>query len=245
MSETFKIIQNHSSVRKFTEKSVSREIIDKLIESAQKGPSSSNFQAYTIIEVQSEDKRKTLYESSGNQEWLLEAPLVFLFCGDLNRSLKYFEAENKENILCNTEAFMVATVDATIAAQSIFITAKSFGLGGVYIGGIRNDIDVIRKEFYIPKMVFPIFAMCLGYPSEIPGLKPKLPTGVIHKIDYYDDSKDDILIKGYNQIMSEYYFERTNGKSKVTWIKKCGEALAAKPRDNVGISMRENGILLK
>ena len=49
------------------------------------GTTSNNLQTYTIIEVRDEEKKKELAEIAGDQPWV-EAPLVLLFCADLNRA---------------------------------------------------------------------------------------------------------------------------------------------------------------
>ena len=51
MDKTIELLLNHKSIRKYTDQQVSQETIDIIISSAQMAPTSSHFQAYTIIEI--------------------------------------------------------------------------------------------------------------------------------------------------------------------------------------------------
>ena len=244
MNETIKILLNHMSIRKYQDKPVDRETVDIIIECAQMAPTSSHFQAYTIIEVQDQEKKNFLAEVAGGQKWVTEAPLVLLFCADLHRGKKYYEGTDKA-VFGNTECYTVAVIDASLAMQKAFIAAQSLGLGGVVVGGIRNDVEALSNKFQLPDMVAPLYLLCLGYPDETPGLKPRLPQEEIHKIDYYNDKKQDQLIGEYNQTVKEYYISRTNGKTQDRWTEHCGRFLMAKTRDDVGVFFRKIGLLGK
>lgn len=244
MNETINLLLNHMSIRKYQDKIIDEETVNTIIKCAQMAPTSSHFQAYTIIEVKDQTKKDFLSEIAGNQRWVKEAPLVLLFCADLNRGKKYFEGIDKE-VFSNTECYTVAVVDTSLAMQKALIAAQSLGLGGVVVGGIRNDVEALSKEFKLPDMVAPLNLLCFGYPDEVPGIKPRLPQEEIHKTDYYDDSKQDKLINEFNDTVSEYYFKRTEGKTLDRWTERCGKVLMAKTRDEVGCYFRKIGLLKK
>lgn len=243
MNQTIDILMNHTSIRKYhTNKAVSNEMITTIIDCAQMAPTSSHFQAYTIIQVNNKEKRNILVNASGGQEYLNEAPVVLLFCADLHRANKYYENIDP-TILSNTESYTVAVIDASLAAQKALIAAQSMGLGGVVIGGIRNDIELISKTFELPNLVFPMFALCIGYAADKPDIKPRLPIKAVLKQDFYDESEDYELINSYNKTISNYYDNRTNGKSKDRWTERCGKYLISKPREHVGEFLRKIGFI--
>lgn len=244
MTHTIEMLLNHRSIRKYSDKAVSEDIVKTIIASAQMAPTSSNFQAYTMIEVVDTEKRKMLSQLAGNQTWIVEAPLVLMFCGDLNRGKKYYEGTDA-SVFSNTEQFTIATIDAALAAQKGFIAAQSLGLGGVFVGGIRNDLETISKAFQLPDLVYPLFLLCLGYPDDNPEVKPRLPMDVVRKIDVYDDSEDDELIQQYDKTMVQYYVDRTDGAEDHSWTKHCGRLLKGKSRDHVGTFFRKIGLLKK
>jgi nitroreductase len=242
MNDVVNLLMNHKSIRKFSNKSIDREIVNTMIRCGQCAPTSSHFQTYTIIEVQDPEKRSFLSKVAGDQRWVKEAPLVLLFCVDLRRGQKYFENVDAK-ILGNTEAYTVGVVDTALLMGRILIAAQSLGLGGVVVGGIRNDIEGVWKEFELPEMIAPLFLLCLGYPDEDPGIKPRLPQEEIHKIDLFDDKDQAILINDYNETILKYYTMRSGGEIEDNWTRRCGSALSAKPRFQVGHFLKSIGLL--
>ena len=170
------------------------------------------------------------------------APLVLLFCADLHRNETYFDGIDKD-VLTNTECYTVAVIDAALAAQNAMTAAESMGMGGVIVGGIRNDVQKMIDTFQLPQRVAPLFALCLGYPAEEPGRKPRLPQEVIHKIDAYTEDGNEEMLAQYNAEVKDYYIERTGGKIDATWSEHCGKLMMAKTRDEVGVIFREHGFL--
>ena len=244
MNEVVKQILNHTSIRKFTEEGVTQEQVDAIVQCAQMASTSSHFQAYSIIEVRDPAKREVLKECSGGQKWTVTAPLVLLFCADLHRSGKYFDGIDKD-VLTNTECYTVAVIDAALAAQNAFTAAESMGLGGVIVGGIRNDVQKLIDTFELPEQVAPLFALCLGHPDDNPGLKPRLPQAVVHKIDTYTEEGNDELVAKYDAEVKEYYINRGDGKCEDTWVEHCNKLMMAKTRDEVGYVFRERGFLAR
>jgi nitroreductase len=134
INQTVKLLLGHASVRKYQDKEVGEEMVEAIVQCAQRAPTSSHLQAYTIIEVRDEEKREILSGIADGQKWVKEAPLVLLFCADLHRGREYLVLEDK-GVFGNTDLFMVAVADAALAAQNALIAARSMGLGGVFVGG--------------------------------------------------------------------------------------------------------------
>ena len=237
------ILLNHRSIRKFeTERPVSEETVETILRCAQMAPTSSHFQCYTIIRTRDSVKKSLLAEIAGGQEWVKQAPVVLLFCGDLHRSKKYYKHIDP-GCLENTEAYTVAVADASLAMQKAYIAAQAVGLGGVVVGGIRNNVEKVAELFRLPEMVFPLYLLCLGYPAEEPGQKPRLPMDVVVKEEFYDEREDDQNIARYDADMRDYYTQRTGGTSRDSWTERSGAYLMAKPRDEVGEYVRKIGLL--
>jgi nitroreductase len=234
------MLASHQSIRKFKKTPVPEETLREIIKSAQWSSTSSHFQAYTIIHVKNPQKRAAIAEIAGGQKWVVNCPVFLVFCADMHRAEKYWTGKDNQ-ILSNNEMFLVATVDAALAGQQAYIAAASLGLGGVYIGGIRNDLEAMGKVLDLPHLVYPVFGMCLGYPDDNPGQKPRLPFDVIYKVDQYDEAGDDRRIADYNREIAEYYRNRTQGKSQDTWNERCGRLMMEKPRANLGGYIRDKG----
>lgn len=243
MNETIEQLMRHRSIRKYKDTPISRETVKTLIACGQAASTSSHWQQVTVIEVQDTQLRLKLAHCAGDQAWVVTAPLVLLFCADLNRAAQYFsESLNRDN-LSNTESYTVAVIDTAIAAQNVMVAAESMGLGGVFIGGIRNEIEEVANMFNLPALTAPLFGMCLGVPDQDPGLKPRLPIDIIHKVDGYTQIGDAQNMADYDKTISAYYKERTRGREEESWTVRSAKAMMAKPRENVGPFLRKVGFL--
>ena len=72
------LLMSHRSIRSYEDKPIPPEIVETLLNCAQKSPTSSYLQAFSIIEVTDPAKREVLKTASGGQEWVVKAPLAFL-----------------------------------------------------------------------------------------------------------------------------------------------------------------------
>ncbi len=240
MNNFLEILQNHRSIRRYKNIPVEKNTLTQIIKSAQCSSTSSHFQAYTIINVIDSDKRLAISQAAGGQRWIVEAPVFLVFCADLYRAKKHW-INKQDRVFSNNEMFIVATVDATLAAQQAFIAAESLGLGGVFVGGIRNDLQKICDVLQLPELVYPVFGVCLGYPDDNPELKPRLPMDIIFKTDSYNDESDNKLIAQYNKEVEQYYIKRTGGEQKESWSERCSRLMMEKTRDGLGQVIQKQG----
>lgn len=234
MNEVIKAIQNHRSIRKFEDKLLSDEQIKTIVESAQAASTSSYVQAYSIIGIKDPDKKKKLAELAGGQDYVAENGHFFVFCADLYRHQLLSEKHDQDTsqVLESTEKFMVAVIDATLAAQNAVLAAESMGLGAVYIGGLRNNLDEVCKLLKTPPLVLPLFGVAVGYPAQMPDQKQRLPLQHIYHEDEYEQNKENYMeqLEQYDEEISQYYEQRTNGKRKDTWTGQMAGLLARPSR---------------
>lgn len=241
MNQVIDLLNNHRSIRKFTTEMISDETLNAIIEAAGSAATSNFIQAYSIIRVTNQENRKKLAEFAGGQTWVETCPVFLVFCADLKRAELACNVENKKMDPGYTEHFLVATVDVTLAAQNAMIAAESLGLGGVYIGGLRNQPDDVSQLLKLPEHVFPIFGMCLGYPDEKPEQKPRMPVKMLLKDDYY--SEDDL--NKYNEICSEYYKNRSTGSRDETWTHQIANMVSVPARPHMKGFLKKQGFDVK
>ena len=245
MNETINILKAHKSIRKYKNQPIEAEKIKTIIECAQSAPTSSFIQAYTIISVKDETKRKDIAHLSGDQIYVEQCPLFLVFCADLNRTKTCCEINHETMAEGNTETFILATVDAALAAQNALTAAESLGLGGVYIGGIRNNPTEICKILNIPSGVYPVFGMCLGYPAHDPEKKERLPIDVVFKTDEYNTNGDAKRIEKYDFEVSAYYKRRTKGKRLDTWTFQVSNLMNQPQRPHMKDFLDKQGFKMK
>ncbi|WP_085992541.1 oxygen-insensitive NADPH nitroreductase [Oceanobacillus senegalensis] len=220
MNQTIETILNHRSIRKFKDKRLTDEQIHTLVKAAQQAPTSSYVMAYTIIGVNEIRIKEQLKEISGHPHVTNNGHL-FIFCGDLHRVRIIASEEEKQQMndsIESTEQFIVATIDAALAAQNLTIAAESMGLGTCYLGSIRNNIYKVSEILELPDHVIPYFGLAVGYPDQQPNIKPRLPFDVIyHKNKYANDDKQLPLLSKFDEELKEYYQSRSSNKRIDTW----------------------------
>ena len=243
MNLVINLLKNHRSIRKFKPDPISNEKVYAIIESAGWASTSNFIQAYTVIRVKNKEIRKQIAELAGPQSWVETSPLFLVFCADLKRSQGACIYENKEMVSGFTEQFIIATVDVTLAAQNAMIAAESLGLGGVFIGGIRNDPERICKLLKIPDHVYPVFGLCLGYPDGKQEQKPRLPINVVLKEDYYQEDKTDL--KKYNEICRDYYQNRSSSSREDTWTSQISVMMSKPARPHMKAFLEKRGFEFK
>ena len=201
MNETLKTMAAHRSIRKFKKDAIPDELLNDILNGSRQASTSSNLQAYSIIIIKDQSKKDKLAELSGNQPWVSWCPVFLVICPDLHRLEKVAKRQGYDSNDKYIETFIVATVDATLVAQNILTAAESYGLGGVMIGGIRNNPAEVSELLGLPDKVYPLMGMCLGYPDQKPMVKPRFqPEIVIHQ-EQYDDSKLDEYLDAYEKII--------------------------------------------
>jgi FMN reductase (NADPH) len=249
MNEVIERILSHRSVRHFEEKPLTQEQVEYIVKSAQAASTSSFIQAYSIIGITDPAKKKQLAEISGNQDYVEHNGHFFVFCADLHRHEMIGEIEEKDlsESIESTEKFMVMLIDTALAAQNAALAAESLGLGICYIGGIRNNLNEVCSLLKTPKRVIPLFGLAVGHPKKINEQKPRLPfSHIYHENEYIqDESIVRKQLEEYNEIVSNYYNERTKGKRKDTWTEQMAEMLENPKRMYMKEFIREHGLDLK
>lgn len=248
LNDIIKTILNHRSVRHFEDRPLTDEQIRLIVECAQAASTSSYMQAYSIIGVKNIQTKKKLAELAGNQAYVEKSGHLFIFCADLHRHevIGEMEGKNVEDSLRSTEKFMVALIDAALAAQNAALAAESMGLGICYIGGIRNNLEEVSKLLKIPNKVIPLFALTVGYPAKETAKKPRIPfEHIYHEEEYKQDQEAYVReLEQYNEIVSNYYDQRTNGIRKDTWTGQMARMLSNPTRMYMKQFVQKKGLNL-
>ena len=196
MNDILDFLNSHGSARKFTDRQITNEEEQTIITTAQRSPTSSNVQAYSIISVRNQDTKRKLAEFSGGQKHVEESSLFLVFCADLYRLKRINHCRGYEFNGEYTEMFIVATVDAALAACRALMAAQAMGAGGVMVGGIRNHPEEVSEMLNLPELVYPVMGMSLGFVEHPPAVKPRLPRKALHfEEEYTQDSINDAIVE--------------------------------------------------
>jgi len=209
MNEVIKVLLDHRSVRKYEAKAIPAEDIRTTVECDQRASTSSNIQSYSLLHVTDQGKREALVELTGGQPQVAQCGAFFIVCGDLRRHLILAERAD-EAFEPSLEAFLLATIDATLFAQNLVTAFEAMGYGICYIGGLRNSLPEVDELLNIPKGVLPLYGLCVGVPADLPDLKPRFHSDTVcFENKYPDDTRMLELIAEYDERCRSYYEERT------------------------------------
>ena len=106
--------------------------------------------------------------------------------------------------------FLMATIDASLAAQNAALAAESLGLGICYVGAARNKPRELTALLQLPPRVFALFGMAIGIPTETDtsAVKPRFPQLEIVHRETYSSAERDHWIDRYNAAMAGFYLSQ-------------------------------------
>ena len=175
MNPVIELILNRKSVRAYDAREISEQVKDEILQATLRAPTAGNMTLYSIIQVQDQSIKDTLARTCDNQPFIAKAPLVWLFLADYQRWYDYYIVSGVKELCERKQVPMrkpeegdlfLACCDALIAAQTAVIAAESLGIGSCYIGDIMENYEVHKDLFDLPRYVFPICLVCLGYPTR-------------------------------------------------------------------------------
>ena len=247
-------IISRGSIRKFTKKKVSDEILESLIATAQSAPTKSNLQQYSILIVSDKKNKKKIAELLKETRWALEAPIFFLFLADIRRNQLITEYKGYEYKNNNMDHFMNAVIDSALSMQSLIIAAESWGLGSCPISMVRNHLEEIKLICELPKGVFPIAGLSVGWPDEKKRVSPRLSKNLIFHKNKYSDEKIIEELKNYDELFfkknpipvsKQRHVDKYGPAEKGTWSENISRQLSIPERLDFSNWLKNNGFDLK
>jgi nitroreductase len=244
LTDTQQLQLKHRSVRRFLPKPLEAGQLEDLIRCGQGAATSSFIQAYSVVRVTHPAVRKVIAAAAGGQAWIEQAPEFLVFCADLRRIDTACERAGRGALDGYSEHALAAVVDVTLMAQNVLLAAESQGLGGVFIGGIRNAPQVVVEQLALPHQVVPIFGMCLGWPDEDNAVKPRMPVDCVLHQDRYRDPEPGRMAE-YDAQMANYYASRGSNVKLSDWTHAVANAVQGKKREHMLDFLQGQGFFLR
>ena len=154
--DLYEAIRSRYSVRKYQDKPVEQDKLDRILEAARLAPSGSNRQPWKFVVVRDAETRKQMAEACNGQAFVGQAPVVIAALGLMP----------ERTMSCGVPG---DPVDVAIALEHIALAATAEGLGTCWIGAFNQD--KVRSVLGVPPEVKVIEVMALGYPADEP--RPK------------------------------------------------------------------------
>ncbi len=215
-SSVLETLEGHVSIRRYRDEEISEATLERLWAAAQRSPTSSNMQAYSLVVVRAAARKARLAELAGGQAHVAECPIFLAICADIRR-LQRACSHQGATLAKNTENTLVATIDAALVGMSLCLAAESIGLGAVMIGGMRNQPAAVAAELALPSGVYVTFGLCLGWPAEQPPQKPRLPLSLIVHHEQYNETALDSALREYDAALAAHYRQEGRNSPEAAW----------------------------
>lgn len=193
--ETQEAIKKRRSIRKFKSDPVPDEHIMALIEAARLAPSGCNAQPWRFKVVKDHETKQKLAEASHRQMFIAQAPVVMVCCADISGYINGSESGIQDlgkigavedrivNIICSnleeTKKMDISEIGPRIAAnvaiavEHMVLRALDFKLGTCWIRALEEKR--VREIFGWDENIYVVALLPLGYPSEDPAPRRRLP----------------------------------------------------------------------
>ena len=150
------VIKNRNSCKKYSDKKVEKEKLDKILEAGRLAPTAKNLQEYLIYVIQSEKNLKKVDEVTPCR---YGASTVLLVTYDKTNVFTYPGGSRDSGI-----------EDATIVATHMMLAAKNQGVESCWINFL--DPDITHKKFRLPAKEEVLMMLDLGYPAKDSEINP-------------------------------------------------------------------------
>ncbi|MEN9772982.1 MAG: hypothetical protein RL322_52 [Pseudomonadota bacterium] len=217
-SEVVDALFRHRSVRAYSDRALPPGTLEMLVAAGQSAATSSNLQAWSVVAVEDPERKQRLSLMANDQAHIRQCPLFMVWIADLSRLDRVAEgigqtADGNRFL----EMFLVAAIDAALAAQNAVVAAESLGLGTVYIGAIRNKPEEVAAELALPPDSMAVFGLCVGYPDPArpADVKPRLRQSTILHREQYSTASEAAAVSEYNARMGA--FQASQGMKRIDW----------------------------
>ena len=170
-----KTINTRRSIRKYSAKEVSDELLNRLLAEASRTQTMGNMQLYSVVVTRSSEMKAKLAPAHFNQPMVTEAPVVITVCADFNRASEWCRCRKAVPGYDNFLSFMNAATDALLYTQTFCNLAEEEGLGLCFLGTTVYMPQMIIDILNLPRLVMPVATITLGWPDENPNLSDRLP----------------------------------------------------------------------
>lgn len=158
----FDTLHARHSIRAYQSQPVEPEKLQQILEAINSAPSAGNLQAFEVYLVADANRKAELCKSSYDQEFLMQAPIVLVFCTHAARSAVRYE-ERGADLYC--------VQDATIACSFAMLAATALELSTVWVGAF--DEEAVRGIIGAPQVHRPVAMLPIGYPAADPRKRPR------------------------------------------------------------------------
>ena len=197
-NEVIELLNKRKSIRKFKKKAVPSNLVDQILQCGQRAPTACRMEPYSFILISDEMKRDMITEACVTHEatkrYMKESPVWILICVDFARQIDLYRFLEINPEMGEISKFILGIIDSSLAAENMVIAAEAFGLSSCFVGSIWTHPLIVSEILDLPKYVFPLILLCLGYPDEEPQIRDRWPLKtILHYNKYSKESNQELL----------------------------------------------------
>ena len=231
-----KNLMTRRTIRKYADKEVDEQLLNRLMEEAARTQTMGNLQLYSIVVTRSKEMKQQLAPAHFNQPMVMEAPVVLTICADFNRTTRWCEERKADPGYDNLLSFLNAATDALLYTQTLCNLMDEEGLGYCYLGTTIYQPQAIIDVLQLPRLTFPVATLTVGWPAEEPPLTDRLPLESFVHNETYRDYTPEAIDRYYTpkeQLPENQHFVSLNHKetlaqifTDIRYTKKDNEAMS-------------------
>lgn len=154
---SLRLIFDRYSCRAFRIDAIAEEHIFWLCEAFRWAPSAGNTQPWRLFVISDEGTKKALAAAAYDQNFMAEAPVVFLICSQPDRSARRYGQRGAD---------LYHLQDTAAAVQNLLIAATALGYGACWIGAF-SEHSVIQVLNLDPSLR-PVAMVPVGFEKHPP-----------------------------------------------------------------------------
>lgn len=206
---------NRKSVRKYSDQKPNDEVIATVVRAGQQAPFAAQLCSLLLT------RKKAPYG----------APLWFTICVDLHR-MELIMAKRGWTMVSNDLSMLLFGIqDAALMAENMVIAAESLGMGSCFLGNTPYRAAHIQEQYKLPKRVFPLVELVMGYPAEEFPTRPRYPVAFTLFEDRYPEMTDD-MVEDAMRLMDDGYLAQGYYRKQKARIKLEGDRKETFTYDN-------------
>jgi nitroreductase/FMN reductase [NAD(P)H] len=197
--ERIESIVKHRVLRRYSDKPVDPELVRLICACGLSSPTKSDLQQRDIVVVENPVTRKAIADLIPDMPWIGKAPCFLVFLANGRRLPALSRQRGKQFANDHFDLLFNAVTDATMALSTCIMAAEALGLGTCPISVIRDHAARIGELLALPEKVIPLAGLCIGWPSDLGRLSPRLPLAMTLHRDRYDESGWAEQLDGYDR----------------------------------------------
>jgi FMN reductase (NADPH) len=188
------------SIRRYTDQSPSDEALATVVRAGQQAPFA--YQLGSLLLSRHADRNP------------FHAPWLFTVCVDAHRLEQVMARRNWQMVTNDLSLLFFGIQDAAYMAENMVIAGESLGLGSCFLGGTPYRAGDIVEEYRLPRRVFPLVELAMGYPAEDPPPRPRYPLDFALFEDSYPEFSEETIDRAMAEMdrgyLAQDYYREAN-----------------------------------